>query len=157
MIEDFSAPLPPAFPSATARIEEGADIVRFLKLGQDIVFSLRNTATGNHYTYRLKRGKRLSFITYHGAGETRETFAYLYPTGHMRKILDINLPVPPGRLTPSAAFMRFWELVAVKGKPLPAGLTFWHTGACCACGRQLTDPESIERGIGPICLKKDGG
>jgi hypothetical protein len=27
-------------------------------------------------------------------------------------------------------------------------------GVCLACGRTLTDPESIERGIGPICASK---
>lgn len=26
-----------------------------------------------------------------------------------------------------------------------------RTGVCCACGRELTDPVSIEAGIGPIC------
>lgn len=25
------------------------------------------------------------------------------------------------------------------------------TGICCCCGRELTDPNSIEQGIGPIC------
>jgi len=25
------------------------------------------------------------------------------------------------------------------------------TGRCCCCGRELTDPVSVERGIGPIC------
>ena len=28
------------------------------------------------------------------------------------------------------------------------------SGRCCSCGRDLTDPESIERGIGPICAGK---
>jgi len=30
------------------------------------------------------------------------------------------------------------------------------TGSCGCCGRELTDPESIERGIGPICAGKIG-
>lgn len=29
-----------------------------------------------------------------------------------------------------------------------------QTGVCVCCGRTLTDPESVERGIGPICLTK---
>lgn len=33
---------------------------------------------------------------------------------------------------------------------------FWHEGTCGACGRTLTVPESIERGIGPICLERLG-
>lgn len=30
------------------------------------------------------------------------------------------------------------------------------TGRCCNCGRELTDPESIRAGIGPICASKFG-
>jgi hypothetical protein len=31
-----------------------------------------------------------------------------------------------------------------------------RTGECSCCGRTLTDPESVERGIGPICADKYG-
>lgn len=31
------------------------------------------------------------------------------------------------------------------------------TGSCGCCGRELTDPESIRQGIGPICADKFGG
>lgn len=31
------------------------------------------------------------------------------------------------------------------------------TGSCGCCGRELTDPESIARGIGPICADRLGG
>lgn len=31
---------------------------------------------------------------------------------------------------------------------------FVHSGRCSVCGRTLTNPESIERGIGPVCLGK---
>jgi hypothetical protein len=27
-------------------------------------------------------------------------------------------------------------------------------GVCCLCGRELTNPDSIERGIGPVCASK---
>lgn len=30
------------------------------------------------------------------------------------------------------------------------------TGECALCARELTDPESIDRGIGPVCAKKFG-
>ena len=32
-----------------------------------------------------------------------------------------------------------------------ANLEIWHEGRCCRCARLLTDPESIESGIGPEC------
>jgi hypothetical protein len=41
----------------------------------------------------------------------------------------------------------------------PAGTIAAHgkaTGSCGCCGRELTDPESIERGIGPVCITQAG-
>lgn len=37
--------------------------------------------------------------------------------------------------------------------PLPDGVEVWHEGKCGRCGRALTVPESIERGIGPECAQ----
>lgn len=31
---------------------------------------------------------------------------------------------------------------------------FWHSGRCARCGRTLTDPHSIETGLGPVCAEK---
>jgi len=39
------------------------------------------------------------------------------------------------------------EVLRVKGK---------ETGKCCCCGRELTDPESVANGIGPICATNWG-
>lgn len=33
---------------------------------------------------------------------------------------------------------------------------FYHEGTCGRCGRPLTDPESIQSGIGPVCRGKMG-
>lgn len=39
--------------------------------------------------------------------------------------------------------------------PLAAAMKYGKlSGRCCSCGRDLTDPESIERGIGPVCAQK---
>lgn len=32
---------------------------------------------------------------------------------------------------------------------------FWHSGFCARCGRELTDPESIASGLGPVCRNKE--
>jgi hypothetical protein len=45
-----------------------------------------------------------------------------------------------------------WALRQVKnGNALPDGYNIQHEGKCCRCGRRLTDPVSIEMGIGPKC------
>jgi len=46
-------------------------------------------------------------------------------------------------------------LVEFEGNPLQAAMKYGKlAGRCCSCGRGLTDPASIESGIGPICAGK---
>ena len=41
--------------------------------------------------------------------------------------------------------------------PLKTAITYGKlSGRCCSCGRDLTDPASIEAGIGPVCAGKFG-
>jgi hypothetical protein len=42
-------------------------------------------------------------------------------------------------------------------RPLPVGYDVKHEGRCGRCARLLTNPESIDRGIGPECIKFMGG
>ena len=49
------------------------------------------------------------------------------------------------------------EVVAVCANPAEAAIAYGQrTGICSCCARELTDPVSIERGIGPICETKYG-
>lgn len=42
-----------------------------------------------------------------------------------------------------------------EGAPLAAAMKYGRlSGRCCSCGRDLTDPESIAAGIGPVCATK---
>lgn len=48
-------------------------------------------------------------------------------------------------------------LVEFEADPLAAAVKYGReSGCCCSCGRDLTDPASIEAGIGPICAGKFG-
>jgi len=40
---------------------------------------------------------------------------------------------------------------ALNSSTIPEHFEIWHEGRCCRCGRRLTVPSSIERGIGPEC------
>lgn len=54
--------------------------------------------------------------------------------------------------TRSAAETVADTIKAIAADPLAVGVAYGKkTGMCCCCGRELTDPVSIERGIGPIC------
>ena len=48
-------------------------------------------------------------------------------------------------------------ILAAANDPLSAAIRYGKvSGQCSCCGRELTDPRSIERGIGPICAEKFG-
>ena len=47
------------------------------------------------------------------------------------------------------------RLSGARAMTLEDAKTFGHRfGSCCMCGRLLSDPESIEAGIGPVCANK---
>jgi hypothetical protein len=56
-----------------------------------------------------------------------------------------------------AAVAWFVRLVNLdKNDVFNAQCEFWHSGFCARCGRELTDPESIASGLGPVCREKGG-
>jgi hypothetical protein len=49
------------------------------------------------------------------------------------------------------------KLIELGNNPMEAAVAYGkRTGECSCCGRTLTNAESIERGIGPICAEKFG-
>lgn len=47
-------------------------------------------------------------------------------------------------------FMFLWKNI-IHPEYLKQYLKVYHMGTCLKCGRELSDPESIEIGLGPIC------
>lgn len=50
--------------------------------------------------------------------------------------------------------LEWWLKSFMAKSPKITDAQVWHEGTCCRCGRQLTVPESIASGIGPVCAEK---
>jgi len=67
-----------------------------------------------------------------------------------------------GKITPNRLDSRLADevkavLLEAASDPLTAAVRYGkETGSCSCCGRDLTNPQSIELGIGPICREKYG-
>ena len=49
-----------------------------------------------------------------------------------------------------------WIVSKMRTEDYPDFIKVGHNGQCSKCGRELTDPESVKQGFGPICRKKMG-
>jgi hypothetical protein len=58
---------------------------------------------------------------------------------------------------PARVYCAKMLLAYVAGRPTPPSLVIQEENRCGKCGRELTDPVSIERGIGPECYGQATG
>ena len=129
-----------------------ADAAGEFALSGNATLTLQSQKTGARFTYRIraKDDGKIYFISLLNGPDNENDFAYL---GHIR---PAELQYSHGRKSkisaeaPSArAFAYFWEGIR-RGK-IARDLEIWHEGRCGRCGRKLTTPESLSRGIGPEC------
>jgi hypothetical protein len=125
-------------------------------IGGNATFTVDNGA-GVHYTFKIRqpRGENKPYFVSLLSGPNNESdYTYLgvfcAVTGDVRltrasKMNDNSTPIKVVR----------WALKHVYGdRLLPDGYAIHHEGKCGCCGRTLTVPESIKRGIGPECWSR---
>lgn len=115
-------------------------------------FTIRSKATGKDYTYKIQRSAfKGNWYTHIFVEKTYLHFDYIgqYFNG---KIWLKKQPIE----TPSAIAIA-WVLKKVEEKQFiildTEKIDVFHLGRCLRCGKTLTDAESIEHGLGPICRK----
>ncbi len=136
-------------------------------LGGRAVFTLVSLRSKARFTYRVvakevvdaaKAGddetnidipkKTLRFVSLlNGPDNTRDyTFlGTIFPSGDYRH--GNKSKVSPEAAS-AKAFVWFWDHMESDQ------VEVWHEGVCSRCGRPLTDPESVQRGLGPICFER---
>jgi len=132
----------------------------FLYAG-NATFTLRSLKTGMRYTYKIRVKKEdldtpdpTYFVNLLRGPDNTKDFAYM---GVLRNTGQFNI-TSASRMTRGAPAVKalLWFLGAMQGERavLTGQLEVWHEGKCGRCGRLLTVPESVMRGIGPECAGK---
>lgn len=135
-----------ARPTTPARLTSAAAINAFMFAG-NATFTLRSQRTGKHITYRVRVSDGdwpVHFVSVMTGSDNEAHYTYI---GHFRdgdfvrdrkkRLADDDI-----RVRSFIWFLAHKEASVVE---------VWHEGRCGCCGRKLTTPASIERGIGPIC------
>lgn len=124
-------------------------------------FTLTDSATGKHYTYRVNRitpeskfkAEPMWFVNL-GINYSESVYVGLLGGDRERPFFKLTARSRFSSDTPTVkTFMNFWGQI-LRDEDL-AGIRFQHAGRCCVCSRELTNPESIEAGIGPECSGKE--
>lgn len=117
-------------------------ILEFLLAGR-ARFSLRSNKTGKHYSYNLTKGS--DFYTLKTL--TNERLGVL---NFRDGVLEWGIRLVPDSNELFERTIAFGWFLNHLDSPQ---ISFFHIGQCGKCGRTLTDPTSIERGIGPECFR----
>ena len=137
---------------------QGRDIREFI-LGGMATFTIRSRVARNQFTYRVKlaprRGvnnERPYFVSVLHGKRNDGDYTYLGCIWEpSRFVHDRDSRISPSAIS-TKAFRWFWNKLSETDPDLTE-VEFYHAGACARCGKLLTDPESIERGWGPVCAK----
>lgn len=123
-------------------IKNKTHIIDFI-FGKKAKFTLKSLKTGSCISY-------ISIRKYHYNAIHHNNPKGIY-LGAITKIQGEQIhfkPVPSYTCTAGDAFEWFCRHFTEYNR-----IELWHHGECSMCGRALTDPKSIERGIGPVCYE----
>ena len=135
--------------------------VRNYLAGRHAKFTLVSKQTGNRYTFRFvpaKYDKSRYLEILRGPNNATDylRIGRLYqnagfaPGAHPRPGWWFD---PSHKQEPGSRGLQ-WFLTMLRESPTDGWLNqmeFWHSGHCSKCGLELTNPESIARGLGPKC------
>lgn len=131
-----------------------AAALMFVKGGK-AVFTVVSKKTGTRFTYRLRESK--DGMVKFGSVRKGPSYDYLgyFKTHFFGDGIKTSAKSTHQVGSPEFAALAFTVSMLNQGHIHPA-MEFWHEGKCGCCGRALTDPVSIARGIGPDCWSRRG-
>ena len=126
------------------------DEVKKFCFGGHAHFTLESKATGQHYTFEISKRKFGEKEFWFAAVMTNgDQYTYIGKLAGKRNIQF----TAKSRLTEDAPAVKalVWFLRALAAGVIPNSVVVYHSGKCGCCGRELTDPESVRLGLGPVC------
>ena len=112
--------------------------------------TFQNPTTGNRHTYKILKHKTDNVYFVHVL-TSPDTYMFLgtilnYVFRHSKK----------SKVSTDARSLIVFDYVFyhLTMSSLNNSIEIFHDGKCGKCGRQLTDPISVETGLGPYCRKK---
>jgi hypothetical protein len=134
-------------------MQTAINTIDFLK-GGNATFTVHNNE-GDHITYKIRKPSedKPYFVSLLSGPNNESDFTYVGIYNPNQKTVKLTAK---SRVTAKAKSYKVlvWAIsILAKGKDMPEGYGIVHEGKCCRCGRKLTTPDSVKKGIGPECEK----
>lgn len=138
-----------------------ADVIKFLLAGH-AKFTLVSKVTGNRKTFEVVKAPPKAgmpegwFVKLLVGPDNGSDYRYIGIIRRNAHGLSFSANREGFGIDACAAMAWFIRLInETKDNRFNEQAEFWHSGYCSKCGRELTDPESIARGLGPVCAEKE--
>ena len=134
-----------------------ADAVPSYALAGNATITLLSGNTDRHFTYKIKKAKdkeNLYFVDLLSGPDNDSDYQYI---GCYYSDTEYFHAAKPWKDRPIIAWpssLRAIHFFFKRLYDIPDNLHVYHEGRCGKCGKKLTTPESIERGLGPECYKR---
>jgi hypothetical protein len=136
-----------------------SDVINYIEGGHGSL-TIKSLKTGRHFTYRFRAPKgnnNVMFVKFLADGD-QWIYLGMIATSPDGWVL-LATKASPAKVSNTTVFKALeWSLYQLQQDHLNDLVFDWaefrHDGSCCRCGRTLTTPESIDRGIGPVCAEK---
>lgn len=140
------------------KIVDIENIKNFLFAGNAII-TLRSRKTNKHLTFKVKASKKdeadsVFFVSVLSGPDNTSNYSYIGIIGSDKKTFKITQKSKVSSDAVSYQAFSFFLKNIINNK-LHADLEVYHSGRCGRCGKLLTDPDSIKRGLGPHCSTKN--
>jgi hypothetical protein len=129
---------------------------RQFTLAGNATVTLQSEKTGAHYTYKVRQADKdgepmaFWFVQLLAGPDNGADYVYLGVIAGKDEVFRLT---GKSKMTenskPVAAFRYFWQ--HLQAGHIAPHCTVRHEGACGRCGRKLTEPASIDSGLGPHC------
>lgn len=125
------------------------NIRKFIMAGNS-TFTVKNDDTGNHVTFRVRKlddkKKPIHFVSV----KFGSSMLYIGTVFNYAKFVFSK----KSALNNDSILVKGFEWVFNRANNLPKNVHIYHEGSCGRCGKQLTNPKSIESGYGPECIER---
>jgi hypothetical protein len=134
----------------------GEDIEKFV-FGGNATFTVINTKTKNRFTFKVKQPKNndsIFFVSVLNGSDNNSNYSFIGTYFTKGNTYRHGKKSSIGRDAQSAKVITWFFSRFINNEEKYPFVQVYHEGKCGSCGRKLTTPESIKKGLGPVCSGK---